>query len=490
MLTLLLLLWTGCDTVGPADDDDGNGTPDYSVALYDTSETTITVSEEDGEGIGYEDTDGSAVDEVTWSSDYTYVLDGFVFVNDGQTLNIEPGTVIKGLPGQGENASALIVARGGTIQADGEVDNPIIFTAESDDPDDPNDLPEDARGLWGGVIILGSAGLNSTPGETAIEGIPTSEKRGLYGGDDDEDDSGTFRYVSIRYGGSDIGAGNEINSLTMGGVGRGTTIEYVESYNNADDGFEWFGGTVNTRYLVSAFNADDAFDIDEGYRGMGQFFFALQGAGEAGRGCECDGGTDPETGQPYATPVIYNATFIGSGQDATPGGDGNELVLYQRDNNAASWANSVFAAYPGMGIEIEDLPEGEGGDARARFEAGQIEISGNIWHEIGGSDTFEELVQVTTVGDDEEEVDPAFRDVLADHLRGSGNRIADPQLRGISRTADGGLDPRPASGSPARSGAQAPDDTFYEAAEYVGAFGDELWIRGWTYLDQAGYVAE
>ena len=158
---------------------------------------------------------------VEWTADNEYVLNGLVFVSEGSSLTIQPGTVIKGKPGQGENASALVVA----------------------------------RGLWGGVIILGRASLNSEPGETPIEGIPTTEPRGIYGGDDDGDNSGVFRYVSIRHGGTDIGAGNEINGLTMGGVGSGTVIEYVEVYNNQDDGFEWFGGTVNTKYLVSALTA-------------------------------------------------------------------------------------------------------------------------------------------------------------------------------------------------------------------------------------------
>ncbi|MGF1669700.1 MAG: T9SS C-terminal target domain-containing protein, partial [Balneolaceae bacterium] len=199
----------------------------------------------------------------TLTSDTIWLLDGFVFVEDGAVLFIEPGTVIKGKPGTGAEASALIIARGGKIFAEGSPTQPIIFTAESDNLD--GNLPLDVNGLWGGVIILGSATLNSEPGTTIIEGIPTTETRGLYGcGDalfpvcDDDDNSGVFRYVSIRYGGSEIGAGNEINGLTMGGVGRGTTIEFVEVFNNFDDGFEWFGGTVNTRYLVAAFAGDDS----------------------------------------------------------------------------------------------------------------------------------------------------------------------------------------------------------------------------------------
>ncbi|MCB0806558.1 MAG: hypothetical protein KDC05_12230, partial [Bacteroidales bacterium] len=145
--------------------------------------------------------DGNGTGTTTWTNDKVYILDGLVFVNNGQTLTIQEGTIIKGKPGQGENASALIVARGGKIMAMGTETQPIIFTSEADDLN--GSVSDFSRGEWGGVIILGKAGLNSTPGETAVEGIPTDEPRGIYGGGDspvDNDNSGTFKYVSIRHG--------------------------------------------------------------------------------------------------------------------------------------------------------------------------------------------------------------------------------------------------------------------------------------------------
>ena len=147
------------------------------------------------------DTDIAANTNVVWTADNEYILNGLVFVDPGASLTIQPGTVIKGKPGQGENSSALVVARGGKIFASATAEDPIIFTAEADDVNNPTDLPLNTRGLWGGVIILGNASLNSEPGETPIEGIPTTESRGIYGGNDDADNSGVFRYVSIRYGG-------------------------------------------------------------------------------------------------------------------------------------------------------------------------------------------------------------------------------------------------------------------------------------------------
>ena len=329
---------------------------------------------------------------------------------------------------------------------------------------DPDDLPADARGLWGGVIILGEASLNSQPNVTQIEGIPTSEPRGEYGGTNDDDNSGTFRYASIRYGGSNIGAGNEINGLTMGGVGRGTTIEYVEVFNNEDDGFEWFGGTVNGRYLVSAFNGDDAFDIDEGYRGNNQYVFAIQNTDEAGRIAEQDGGTDPEAGQPFATPNFYNATYIGIGPGGSADGDSNDPYLYFRDNNATSYYNSVFmdAATTASGLQIEDLA-GNDEDSRNRFDDGELRIEDNIWFNIGAQydpgatvdpTTFEDIIQVT-VDDNGDAIDASFRGTLADYLRDNGNSLATTSpVVSVSRTDDGGLNPLAAgdatSGAPGR----------------------------------------
>ena len=413
-------------------------------------------------------TDGDISGDVVWTSDNTYVLDGFVFVGDGETLTIEAGTVVKGKPGAAENASALIIARGGKIFAEGTPENPIVFTAEADDVSDPGDLPLDARGLWGGLIILGEAGLNSSPGESAIEGIPTNEPRGIYGGSNDADNSGVLRYISVRYGGSDIGSGNEINGVTFGGVGSGTTVEFIEVFNNQDDGFEFFGGTVRARYLVSAFNGDDAFDYDEGFRGKGQFWFAVQAADAGNRGCECDGGTDPEDGQPYAVPTLSNLTLIGSG--ATSANADNDYSIILRDNAGGKWYNSIFHDFVGTAFEIEDLASGQ--DSRARLEAGDIAVENNIFGTFGAG----------VLSDD------AF---TAEYLTAAGqnNRSVDPQLRGISRTNDGGLDPRPSEGSPAWSGSRALGDDWFVETDYVGAFGEMNWAADWAFIAELGILS-
>lgn len=433
------------------------------------------------ETIQVADGDIAAGSNVVWTADNEYVLNGFVFVDAGASLTIEAGTVIKGKPGVAENASALIVAKGGRIFANGTRQAPIIFTAEADDVTDPFDLPLDTRGLWGGVIMLGNASLNSSPGVSAIEGIPTTEPRGEYGGTDDDDNSGVFRYVSIRYGGSDIGAGNEINGLTMGGVGRNTVIEYVEVFNNQDDGFEWFGGTVNSKYLVSAFNGDDSFDIDEGWRGKNQFWFVIQAEDIGDRGGEHDGGTDPEDGTPYATPIIYNATFIGSGVNAS--NPDNPEALKLRDNWGGSYYNSIFTEYVGAGVDIEDLASGQ--DSRARLDEGTLKLANNLWWGFGAGDDITGVADCSGDCDDDTWVQ--------EHLGANSNRIADPLLRGVSRIANNGLDPRPMLNSPALSGARTPDDAFFTPTNYVGAFGPsdaDLWIADWTFISDVGIVVQ
>ncbi|MBN1292185.1 MAG: T9SS type A sorting domain-containing protein [Candidatus Latescibacteria bacterium] len=410
-----------------------------------------------------------AGETVTWSSSNTYILDGFVFVEDGATLIIEPGTVIKGKPGQGENASALIIARGGKIMAEGTAQNPIIFTAESDDVNDLNDIPFGTSGLWGGVLILGKARINTATGEGNIEGIPSDEPRGAYGGTNDADNSGVFRYVSIRHGGTDIGEANEINGLTMGAVGSGTTIEYVEVFNNNDDGYEWFGGTVNCKYLISAFNKDDSFDYDEGFRGKGQFWFTIQGSEFGNMGGEHDGGTTPEDGKPYAMPVIYNATYIGSGKDSDNADSAGLLI---RDNAGGKYLNSIFMDFTGTGVDIEDLQSGE--DSHARLEAGDLLLANNIWYNFSAGNTFATI---------------AKQDYAAAHLQANNNIIANPMFSGISRSADGGLDPVPAQNGPAYENlASIPSDGFYSQVGFKGAFGNENWAAFWSYLYQLKYM--
>lgn len=219
--------------------------------------------------------------EVTWEEGKIYLLEGRIAVESGGILNIEPGVIVKGAAGGGSNASVLIVARGGKIYAEGTATQPIIFTSESDDIEpgeieSPNLTPL-VNGLWGGLIVLGNAPISApSDNQTAqIEGIPADDANGTFGGTNAADNSGIIRYVSIRHGGTNLGEGNEINGLTLGGVGSGTTIEYVEVIGNADDGIEWFGGTVNVKHALVWYASDDAIDTDYAWAGTLDNFIVI-----------------------------------------------------------------------------------------------------------------------------------------------------------------------------------------------------------------------
>ncbi len=323
---------------------------------------------------------------VNWTKDKTYLLDGFVFVSEGQTLNIEAGTIIQAKPGEGADASALIVARGGKIMANGTATEPIVFTAEGDLGGSNPAL----RGQWGGIIILGYASINTTEGVGQIEGIPSTEERGKYGGGsnvNDADNSGVLNYVSIRHGGTLIGGDNEINGLTLGGVGSGTTISYVEVVGNLDDGIEWFGGTVNGDHLIVVFCGDDALDYDEGYRGNNQFVIVHQDPAIDGadRGGEHDGGTDPEDGTPYATPKFYNVTSIGNP---------DSRAITFRDNAGGEYHNSIFSGYA-KGVDIEYLTEVEQ-DSYQMMKNGLLNLSNNVFHNIGAGTEAADLFKSNT----------------------------------------------------------------------------------------------
>ncbi len=418
--------------------------------------------------------------DATWTADNTYFLNGLVFVDSLATLTIEAGTVIKGMEQgnitSGDGASALIVRRGAQLIADGTADMPIIFTSEFDEIDDTEDYGPTDRGLWGGVILLGAASTNQPSNNNQIEGIPV-EENALYGGTNDADNSGILRYVSIRHGGFSISGvpGDEINGLTMGGVGSGTTIENVEVFANDDDGFEWFGGTVNTKNLVAAFCRDDSYDYDQGARGKHQFWFSIQYPDECGRAGEHDGGDDDETGTPYSQPEIWNATYIGAGSDASPAGDGNDKCFAIRDNAGGHYANSVFTGFQGYGLDIEDI---DIEDSRQKLEDGLLTFTDNIWYDFGAGNTVEAIVP------------DAFVLVSASF---SGNTVEDPILSGVSYAQDASLDPRPSMYGPAADAATLPADAFFTQADYKGAFdpaADALWTDGWTALSQDGYTGE
>ena len=290
---------------------------------------------------------GHITSDTTWTNDNIYILNKKVAVQDGATLTIEPGTIIKGSPGTESMASALVIARGGKLMAEGTASQPIIFTSTSDNitigQTMGTNLNQNDRGLWGGLLVLGKApgSFRGDPTETQYEGIPIENTWGLYGGTSPTDNSGVIKYVSIRHGGALIGQGNKINGLTLGCVGSGTTIDKVEVVANTDDGIEFFGGTVNASNLLVWAQGDDAIDIDQAYSGTIDNVFVQLGD-TSDHAFEIDG---PE-GSASGSFLLQNASIFGNAVT-----ENGEYADYRYGAMGAT--NNIFASGFPVGKDIE-----------------------------------------------------------------------------------------------------------------------------------------
>ncbi len=481
IIAALMLSLSACNT--DDDDDDDDNTEDTKTVYTEkelmdedgnVDQKIVTVLDK-GEGTGTK----------TWDKTKTYVLDGFIFVNSGQTLTIPAGTIIKGKSGQGENASALIVAKGATLIAEGTSSEPIIFTTESDkvhyshvdgEVTGTGNITVSTQGLWGGVIMLGKATTNNT-GELRIEGIPAGVDRANYGassGADDNDNSGSLEYVSIRHGGTDIGTGNEINGLTLGAVGSGTNFDYIEVAANIDDGVEFFGGAPNLKHVLVANCGDDSYDYDEGYHGKGQFWATINPGGNCG---EHDGGKENETGEPYAEPIIYNVTYIGNG--------GKLIKL--RDNAGGTYANSIFLNCTSAGIQVEYRGD-KSSHSFKMMQDGKLAFKNNLFYNVMGDTTYtvaraENTSQDSAVGtfqyyieksDDGLPNDAGTQVVTA--FTTTNSNFFENSAMGITSSS---LVPTSAS---ANATAAVPSDSFFDDVSYHGAFepNGTNWASGWS----------
>ena len=294
----------------------------------------------------------------TWTSDKTYLLNGVIYVTAGVTLTIQPGTVIKGNAAV-SGGTALVITKNAKIIAQGTVDAPIVFTSS-------RDTGARATGDWGGVIILGRAGLNRPGGVANIEGIAASTNTEYGGGasPNDNDNSGILTYARIEYGGYIFATDQEINGLTLGAVGRGTQIDHIQTSFINDDSFEWFGGTVNCSYLVAYRGVDDDFDTDFGYSGSVQFALAVrdpnlsdQSSGSTSEGFESDNDGSGSTNTPITKALFSNVTVIGPyrgtvGTSAPSGTFKFRRAVRIRRNSRLKLFNSIFTDFP-YGVFID-----------------------------------------------------------------------------------------------------------------------------------------
>ncbi|MCP4521181.1 MAG: hypothetical protein GY827_05765 [Cytophagales bacterium] len=261
-----------------------------------------------------------------------YTLAGGVNIRKGAALIIPAGTTIKSDPN--ESVAYLLVERGAQLYAEGTKDNPIVFTSGAATP---------ARGDWGGIIICGKAPINAGTEATAEVGDVQ------YGGTVSADNSGVLKYVRLEYTGNAINDDKEHNGFTFNGVGSGTTAEYLQAFMGNDDGFEFFGGTVNANYLVSTGSKDDSFDWTQGWVGSGSYWYAEQANDAGNRGIEGDNNSKNHTAEPYSNPTLTNVTLKGNGTDK--GDDGLRL----RVGTKATISNVLVTGFSSDVIDVRDI---------------------------------------------------------------------------------------------------------------------------------------
>lgn len=466
----------------------------------------------------------------TWNSTNVYRLTKQIYVQAGATLTIPAGTLVQSTTGVG---GSLAVSRGGKIYVNGTEDAPVIMTSTSDNLTSWHEGANE----WGNLTIMGKGlisashydgnpvGSNTkTPtglNEKQMEGL-TGGSETYYGGNDDNDDSGSISYLSLRYGGKVIGLANELNGLSLGGIGRATDIHHVEIMNNVDDGIEIWGGTVNLKYVNIWNIGDDSFDIDEGWRGKAQFGLIVQGySTDAGQGSgvgdncfEHDGAEDSDA-QPVTTAAIYNFTVVGQPIDGDHG-------TAWRDNARIQYGNCIWMDL-GEVLVKKDNVDGDG--AQGYGYNGTLSWE-NTW--TTDYDNYSAVNWITTgpYGTNQAAMYPVqtsgklaqIKDsVFYNNLNGSAYTEADARgvrnaannnvtaanipIQGITRgglVVKGGknmlpvtfINPR-ATNDAVTSVSTAPSDGFFTPAPYRGGFSpNKNWLEGWTAVYAYGMTTD
>ena len=491
---------TSCSSDDDNNDDGGNDKPEYVWSTdgglkacdhllfseVDNSENA------DGKQIGNGDAEFVFTGKQTLKKG-TYLLKGWVYIANGAELTIEPGTIIKG---DKQTKASLIVERGGKLIAQGSATAPIVFTSEES-------AGSRKPGDWGGIIICGKAKNNQN--EMQIEGGPRTK----HGGNDDADNSGVLSYVRIEFAGYPFQTDQEINGLTLGSVGSGTKIDHVQvSYSN-DDSYEWFGGTVNCRYLVAFHGWDDDFDTDNGFSGNVQYGLSVRNAKIADKsqsnGFESDNNASGSDVSPYTNATFSNITFIGpklqtgvnfvNSTDFITGGqmnpnNGSALGKFQsamqvRRSSRLNIINSVAAGWP-IGLIID----GEKGDTPAQAQAGTIRFHNNVFAgmDIIGSDAnkvYEDVlydaVNTTVIDANQKSYSNTFF-----YLEALKNKSYDDASALYLTDAYGVGSPfMPSAVSPLLNLASFEGEaSWFDKVAYVGAFNaTDNWLTGWTCFD-------
>ncbi|MCD8167596.1 MAG: hypothetical protein LUE93_16810 [Bacteroides sp.] len=435
----------------------------------------------------------------------TYVMKGWCYVEEGYTLTIDPGTVIKG---DKDTKAALIIKPGGKAIIQGTKEEPIIFTSAQ--------APGSRRpGDWGGLIICGKAKNNN--GTMPIEGGPDVTHRG----DNDDDNSGIYSYIRVEFAGYPFRTDKEINGITFGSVGRGTQADHLQvSYCN-DDSFEWFGGSVNCKYLVSYHSWDDEFDTDNGFSGKLQFLLSVRHPKIAdtslSNGFESDNNKDGSTATPYTSPVFSNVTFIGPiGQDPdfanttqyiTAGdlnpNNGSNLGTFQaamqiRRNSRLNCFNSVAVGYPVGLILDNDKGTSQTWATNRDLKLNNIVFAGMT---ITGSDINKSWEDAWS--EDGKTSDPSRSSFSTQFFLAQEGNASYESISDLMLAQPNSLEPNasygPLSGSPLLAKTTAElfsdallNDSFFEKVDYIGAFKSNVvaddWTAGWCNFDPQNTV--
>ena len=448
---------------------------------------------------------------VTWTADNTYNLQTQIYVLPGASLTIEAGTRIATTP-SANGSGSLAICRGAKIFALGTAEEPIVFTSTAD-----NGKWRESANEWGNLTIMGNAyisnsfeagnsntfGNNQSPMEGLVAEFPGDPKV-MYGGVDDEDSSGALAYVSIRYGGRVVGLANELNGLSLGGIGRGTDIDHIEIMNNVDDGIEIWGGTVNLRYVNIWNVGDDSFDIDQGWRGSAQYGLivqgysldASQGSGVGDNMCETDGAENSDA-QPVTTAQIANFTMIGQPVD----GDG-----------ATVWRDGARVQYNQCIImdcgEKVVRPDGDDGDGSSGYGYnGTLTLADvfNTSYDYSlNPKRYAAQVSGTLSGIEDSVLynNANYTDFnLYNGARGNSIEPTNMPITSIVRDVPvlrGGkimqrvlsLDPRAATNAAKNADGANGVNGFVEAASFRGAFAeDSVWLCNWTATDEYGMLS-
>ncbi|GAB3178271.1 T9SS C-terminal target domain-containing protein [Telluribacter humicola] len=388
---------------------------------------------------------GKITQNTTWTANNKYVLNGFVYVENGATLTIEPGTIIKG---DKATKGSLIIKPGAKIIANGTVEKPIVFT--SNQP-----KGQRAAGDWGGLVILGNAPVNKTP--AVIEG----ENLSTFGGTNAADNSGSLKYVRIEFAGIAFETDKEINGLTFGGVGSGTTVDFVQVSYSGDDAYEWFGGTVNAKHLISYRTLDDDFDTDNGYSGNVQFGYILRDpkvADQAGDSNTFE--SDNDAGGSEATPKT-SAKFANITSTIAAGDLDSKYrsAMRIRRSSEISIYNSIFAGAFPTGIELQDK-------VADNYKAGKMNIQG-----VGIQGAVTPMKGVDTT---------MFNTTA--HKNKVYTSVAELLLPAAYNSISARPSAVPQAGSPLMgNGVTLPAG--FETTTYVGAFGATDWTQGWANFD-------